>query len=55
MPDEVKREDSIQEQSPQRDSSDVEAISADAQAGIQKVEAITKVWSKKALITAYVL
>lgn len=32
-----------------------EAISKDAQLGVQKIEATTKVWSKQHLIMAYVL
>ncbi|RDA85686.1 hypothetical protein CP532_4642 [Ophiocordyceps camponoti-leonardi (nom. inval.)] len=37
------------------DSSDGDAVSVDAQAGVQEVEATTKVWSKSHLITAYIL
>jgi hypothetical protein len=35
--------------------SDSETISPDAQAGVQKIEAITSVWSKSHLIAAYVM
>lgn len=35
--------------------SDSDEISADAQAGVQKIEAITKVWSNTHLIVAYVM
>lgn len=35
--------------------SDEEMIHRDAQAGVQKIEAITKVWSKKHMIAAYVM
>ena len=35
--------------------SDSEKISPEAQAGVQKIEAITSVWSKSHLITAYVM
>ncbi|CAJ2511705.1 Uu.00g073300.m01.CDS01 [Anthostomella pinea] len=46
----------VTEQNPISDSesADVDAISADAQAGVQKIEAVTKVWSKNHLIAAYV-
>lgn len=37
------------------DSSDDEGVSKDAQAGVQKMEATTQVWSKKHLYTAYAL
>lgn len=35
--------------------SDEEMIHRDAQAGVQKIEAITRVWSKKHMIAAYVM
>lgn len=35
--------------------SDDEAISKDAQAGVQKAEAMAQVWSKKSLYTLYAL
>lgn len=41
--------------SPDNDLSDDEGLSKDAQAGVQKMEATTKAWSKKHLITAYIL
>lgn len=34
---------------------DAESISKDAQAGVQKIEATTQVWSKNMLILAYAL
>lgn len=34
---------------------DVDAIDADAQAGVKKIEATTKVWSRSNLILAYLL
>lgn len=34
---------------------DSQPISEDAQDGVKKIEAITSVWSKKALVTAYIL
>jgi hypothetical protein len=37
------------------DASDSDAISADAQEGVQAIEAMTKVWSRSHLILAYVL
>ena len=41
--------------SPDNDVSDDEGLSKDAQAGVQKMEATTKAWSKKHLIAAYIL
>jgi hypothetical protein len=38
-----------------RASSDVDAIDEKAQAGVKKMEATTKAWSKSHLIAAYVL
>lgn len=35
--------------------SDTDQISADAQSGVQDIEAITKVWSKAHLIIAYIM
>jgi hypothetical protein len=35
--------------------SDSDAISEDAQRGVQNIEAITKVWSKTHLVIAYVM
>ena len=35
--------------------SDQDAISLDAQAGVQKIEATTKVWSTAHLIAAYIM
>lgn len=35
--------------------SESESISADAQAGVQAIEATTSVWSKRDLILAYIL
>jgi hypothetical protein len=35
--------------------SDSDAISADAQPGVQDIEAITKVWSKTHLVMAYMM
>ncbi|KAF2178370.1 MFS general substrate transporter [Zopfia rhizophila CBS 207.26] len=40
---------------PKTESSDVESISKDAQAGVQKIEAVTSVWTKPQLIAAYVI
>lgn len=37
------------------DGSDTDKISEDAQLGVQKIEATTKVWTKTALIVAYVM
>ncbi|KAI1339940.1 major facilitator superfamily domain-containing protein [Xylariaceae sp. FL0016] len=46
----------VTEQGPTREGSDsdVDAISKEAQRGVQKIEATTKVWSKQHLILAYV-
>jgi hypothetical protein len=35
--------------------SDTDEISADAQPGVQDIEAITKVWSKTHLVLAYIM
>jgi hypothetical protein len=35
--------------------SDSDAVSTDAQAGVQAIEATTSVWSKRDLILAYIL
>lgn len=37
------------------DESDADKISEDAQAGVQKIEATTKVWTKTALVVAYAM
>lgn len=34
---------------------DADTVSLDAQAGVQKIEATTKVWTKKQIIIAYIL
>lgn len=39
----------------QPDESDSDNISQDAQDGVKKMEATTKVWTKTALIVAYVM
>jgi hypothetical protein len=38
-----------------KDSSSDDEISKDAQGGVQKMEAVTKVWSRWHLVTAYAL
>ncbi|KAH9907832.1 major facilitator superfamily domain-containing protein [Xylariomycetidae sp. FL2044] len=48
----------VSQQAPPSDTgteSDVDAVSKDAQAGVRKIEATTKVWSTSHMITAYVL
>lgn len=37
------------------EESDTDKISETAQAGVQKIEATTKVWTKTALIVAYIM
>ncbi|KAI5925970.1 major facilitator superfamily domain-containing protein [Camillea tinctor] len=44
----------VSEQHPSDHESDNDAISSDAQAGVKKIEATTKVWSKSHLIAAYI-
>ncbi|KAI1487056.1 major facilitator superfamily domain-containing protein [Biscogniauxia mediterranea] len=44
----------VSQQHPNDNDSDGDAISAEAQAGVKKIEATTKVWSKSHLIAAYI-
>jgi hypothetical protein len=48
--------ESLPRASPNQDTdSDVHLVRKDAQAGVQKIEATTQVWSKKHLLAAYVM
>lgn len=53
--DELDKEPGVEVDRDQNSESDSDAISPDAQPGVQRVEAMTKVWSKAHLITAYVM
>jgi hypothetical protein len=49
------KDGAIEAQSAVMTDSDSESISKDAQAGVQKAEATTQVWSRSHLIAAYVM
>lgn len=51
----TKETGSVRDSNDAHDGSDSDAISQEAQPGVQKMEATTKTWTKPWLIAAYVL